>query len=451
MRGEAEERGIAVSDREIDDELETDQGAAVRLREGVREVPRAVRLHARGGARERIELQLISRRDPGATCCPRSPSVTDAEIEAYYDANMAQFEQPETRDVRVILDQGPRRRPSEALDGARARTTRRRDWEKVAKEYSTDEATKSTGGLRRASSPGQSEPALDEQIFAAAEGELVGPFEGDAGFYVIQVEKVTPADDDRRSSEVAEQIAQTLVAARQQEIAQAFQDGLPGEVDRAHLLRRRLPDRPLRERRAAARPVHRGGRREPGLRRAGAVDAGRSQPGTQRRLRRSGRRSACRRARSAAAALPPGGCRPGSPRPAPGGAAPPGTAPPGTAPPGRRAAGTAPARRRRPPPAGRRRGGCADARCDALDRLDEITRRLRRECPWDREQDERSIVPHTVEEAYELADAARRGDDAKLLDELGDVLFQVVFLALLLEERGAGSLARGRRGHDRRS
>jgi MazG family protein len=82
-----------------------------------------------------------------------------------------------------------------------------------------------------------------------------------------------------------------------------------------------------------------------------------------------------------------------------------------------------------------------DRELDALARLDEITRRLRRECPWDREQDERTIVPHTVEEAYELADAAHRRDDAKLLDELGDVLFQVVFLALLLEERGAGDLA----------
>jgi len=77
----------------------------------------------------------------------------------------------------------------------------------------------------------------------------------------------------------------------------------------------------------------------------------------------------------------------------------------------------------------------------ALVRLDGITRRLRRECPWDREQDERSIVPHTVEEAYELADAAHAGDDAKMLDELGDVLFQVYFLALLLEEREAGDLA----------
>jgi MazG family protein len=83
----------------------------------------------------------------------------------------------------------------------------------------------------------------------------------------------------------------------------------------------------------------------------------------------------------------------------------------------------------------------ADEVAQAVGRLDELTRRLRKECPWDREQDERSIVPHTVEESYELAEAAHRGDDAKLLDELGDVLFQVHFLALLLEERGAGSLA----------
>jgi uncharacterized protein YabN with tetrapyrrole methylase and pyrophosphatase domain len=78
---------------------------------------------------------------------------------------------------------------------------------------------------------------------------------------------------------------------------------------------------------------------------------------------------------------------------------------------------------------------------EALEHLDEVTRRLRRDCPWDREQDARSIVPHTVEEAYELADAASRDDVEAMVDELGDVLFQVVFLSLLLEERGAGDLA----------
>jgi len=83
---------------------------------------------------------------------------------------------------------------------------------------------------------------------------------------------------------------------------------------------------------------------------------------------------------------------------------------------------------------------------EALIALQELTERLRRECPWDREQTAQTIVPHTVEEAYEVADAAMAADDAKLLDELGDLLFQVYFLSLLLQERGAGDLAEVARG-----
>ena len=85
-----------------------------------------------------------------------------------------------------------------------------------------------------------------------------------------------------------------------------------------------------------------------------------------------------------------------------------------------------------------------------LDELRELTRRLRAECPWDREQTARTIVPHTVEEAYEVADAALAGDPAKLRDELGDLLFQVFFLSLLLEEQGDGDLDQVAQGvHDK--
>jgi MazG family protein len=87
---------------------------------------------------------------------------------------------------------------------------------------------------------------------------------------------------------------------------------------------------------------------------------------------------------------------------------------------------------------------------DALLELQELTARLRRDCPWDREQTTRTIVPHTVEEAYEVADAALDGGPEKLLDELGDLLFQVYFLALLLEEQGDGDLEQVARGiHDK--
>jgi MazG family protein len=77
----------------------------------------------------------------------------------------------------------------------------------------------------------------------------------------------------------------------------------------------------------------------------------------------------------------------------------------------------------------------------ALLALQDLAERLRRDCPWDRRQTARTIVPHTVEEAYEVADAAISGDDDKLLDELGDLLFQTYFLALLLEEKGRGDLS----------
>jgi MazG family protein len=82
----------------------------------------------------------------------------------------------------------------------------------------------------------------------------------------------------------------------------------------------------------------------------------------------------------------------------------------------------------------------SDSLGQALVELQQLTERLRRDCPWDREQTARTIVPHTVEEAYEVADAAGADDDAKLLDELGDLLFQVYFLAQLLAERGHGDL-----------
>ncbi|MSO88632.1 MAG: nucleoside triphosphate pyrophosphohydrolase [Rhodospirillaceae bacterium] len=58
-------------------------------------------------------------------------------------------------------------------------------------------------------------------------------------------------------------------------------------------------------------------------------------------------------------------------------------------------------------------------------------------CPWDREQDFASIAPYTIEEAYEVADAIARGDLGALKEELGDLLFQVVFHARMAEEAGA--------------
>jgi ATP diphosphatase len=78
----------------------------------------------------------------------------------------------------------------------------------------------------------------------------------------------------------------------------------------------------------------------------------------------------------------------------------------------------------------------AGERLDALLALMRELRDPQRGCPWDREQSFASIAPHTIEEAYEVADAIARGDLERLRDELGDLLFQVVFHARMAEEQG---------------
>jgi len=69
-----------------------------------------------------------------------------------------------------------------------------------------------------------------------------------------------------------------------------------------------------------------------------------------------------------------------------------------------------------------------------------VTRVLRERCPWDRVQTAGDIISYSLEEVYELADAIAAGDRAEEHGELGDVLFQVYFLAVLLREQGAGDL-----------
>jgi len=78
----------------------------------------------------------------------------------------------------------------------------------------------------------------------------------------------------------------------------------------------------------------------------------------------------------------------------------------------------------------------AGEQIDALLALMRTLRDPQSGCPWDREQDFASIAPFTIEEAYEVADAIGRGDLERLRDELGDLLFQVVFHARMAEELG---------------
>jgi tetrapyrrole methylase family protein/MazG family protein len=73
--------------------------------------------------------------------------------------------------------------------------------------------------------------------------------------------------------------------------------------------------------------------------------------------------------------------------------------------------------------------------------LDEVTHTLRRECPWDREQDLHTLTKYLLEETYEVIEAIESGDPTLHVDELGDLLFQIYFQATIAQENGDFSLA----------
>jgi foldase protein PrsA len=218
VRGEASDRGISVSDSEISNQLDQ----IVKQQFGGQKQFQKFLKQANftpEQARERIELQLLSD-EIQKQVLPQDPGVPDSEIEDFYKANQAQFEQPETRDVRQIVnrDQAKVERAKSLLEQDDSPA----NWKKVAARFSSDKATKDSGGLRANVAQGQSEPALEEQVFAAEEGQLVGPFKGQSSYYLIEVEKINPAQTTPLS-EASQQIGQQLAQGKQQQLAQDFQ------------------------------------------------------------------------------------------------------------------------------------------------------------------------------------------------------------------------------------
>ena len=221
VNGEAEELGIEVTDREIDQELEQIIEQQFGGQKGFDRFLEQSRFTDED-ARDRVRLQLLSTRIQEEVLGADLPDVPDEEVQAYYDENIEQFETPETRDVRTLLNPDEAK-AQQAFDDLSADDSPA-SWKQVTKELSTDEATSGLGGLRQGVVEGQGEPQLDEAIFSAAEGELVGPFETDAGFNIVQVEKITPASTQPLDDQTRQQIEQTLATEQQQQAASDYQE-----------------------------------------------------------------------------------------------------------------------------------------------------------------------------------------------------------------------------------
>ncbi|UJA21006.1 hypothetical protein HJD18_12825 [Thermoleophilia bacterium SCSIO 60948] len=215
FEGEAAERDITVSESEIDDQLET---TIEQQLGGQEEFDQFLKQQGftEDEVRERIRLQILSQKIQ-EELVPAEPSVSEDELKAVYDENADQFTTPESRDVRLILTRD--REEAEAALGELADDSSPEAFERVAKQYSTDEATRNSGGLREGVVEGQSDPELDEAIFSAPEGELVGPIDTQQGYYVLQVEAID-AEQTVSFEEASPQLEQTLVSARRDQLTQ---------------------------------------------------------------------------------------------------------------------------------------------------------------------------------------------------------------------------------------
>jgi foldase protein PrsA len=138
--------------------------------------------------------------------------VTDEDIQEYYDKNKRRFAQPERRDLRVVLTKTERK-----AEQARNALESGDSWKKVVNEYSIDEASKAQAGLLPAVAKGQQDKALDDAVFQAKKGELEGPVKTQFGWYVFEVDKVTPAS--QQSLEQSKDTIRNLLRSERQQKA----------------------------------------------------------------------------------------------------------------------------------------------------------------------------------------------------------------------------------------
>jgi foldase protein PrsA len=142
--------------------------------------------------------------------------VSAGDIQDYYNKNKQQFEQPERRDLEVVLTK------SEAkANQAKQEVESGKKWGQVAKQLSTDPASKNQGGKLLGVTKGQQDPTFDAAIFKAVKGQIAGPVKTGAGFYVFRVTNITPGSTQSLKASSAG-IKQLIISQNQQKKLDTF-------------------------------------------------------------------------------------------------------------------------------------------------------------------------------------------------------------------------------------
>jgi foldase protein PrsA len=243
IRGEAEDRGISVSSDDVDAELQKtkDQqfGSEKEFQSYLKQNDITL-----DQAREQVEVSLLtdalvadvapSQQSPSPELKPLPADeqltkladfygVTDHDIENFYDENISAFEQPASREARVILNQD-QAKLEQARKQLEAGNLDDATWNKVAKQFSQDTTSKDSGGQLPAPITEGSGDPLEQAVFQAPLNELTGPVKTDRGYFLIEVTKVTDKTTTPLDDKSSKQIEQQLVSNEQQRVFAEFRD-----------------------------------------------------------------------------------------------------------------------------------------------------------------------------------------------------------------------------------
>ena len=136
-------------------------------------------------------------------------TVTQAQIESYYNNHKSQFGTPETRNLRIVLT-----KTQDQANAAKSALQKGQSWDQVAKQYSVDPTTKNSGGVLNGVTKGQQDAALDAAAFSAPQNQLQGPVKGQFGYYVYEVTGVKPSTQ-QTLAQATPTIRQTLTTQQQ--------------------------------------------------------------------------------------------------------------------------------------------------------------------------------------------------------------------------------------------
>jgi foldase protein PrsA len=208
VQQEADQQGIEVSQKAARKSLEDQKKQAFPSEKAYQEF-----LKTSGMSQEdilfRVELDQLQQKLTQKVT-EDAKNVSDADIQEYYEKNQQRFAQPERRDLRVVLtrNEAQANQAKKALDNGDS-------WRQVVRRYSIDEASKAQQGRLPAVAEGQQEKALDEAVFAARKGNVEGPVKTQFGWYVFEVEKITPAS--QQSLEQSKDTIKNLLRSERQQ------------------------------------------------------------------------------------------------------------------------------------------------------------------------------------------------------------------------------------------